>query len=48
MVFTRIAVQVGVSEGRRRLMLCENHDLISSGQLDRTRGGRVEVGLVEI
>ena len=28
--------------------LSENHDLISSRQLDRAVGGRVEVGLVEI
>ena len=29
-------------------MLSQNHDLISSRQLDRAVGGRVEVGLVEI
>lgn len=27
--------------------LSENHDLVSSKQLDRAVGGRVEVGLVE-
>ena len=30
------------------MKLSENHDLISSRQLDRAVGGRVEVGLVDI